>query len=394
MNEAGMKRQETDIDYILSHLLHPESLLDAEFLEWLQDAGHRQLFEDVRNQREAFLNFTLESSIDLDWEYARHQAKIRFSRRRIAWRWMIAAACVAVMFGISFMGRYFQRTEIVGEELRASLEGRRTAELILANGERIHLEKNKVELRECNGTLVVNDSSCNLTYHREASDAGQVGEKDIVYHTLVVPSGADYSLRMADGTQVRLNCETKFRFPVEFTGKERKVFLEGEAYFEVKKAEEWPFIVETDCMQVKATGTCFNVKSYRDEEVVQATLVSGSVEVVNGKTNDLVGLTPSQQYCMNKHTAQAGVRQVDVSLYTGWTEGMFVFKKQRLEKVMNVLARWYTIDVAYVDESVKDLRISANLGRYEHIDSVLELLRAMNKVEVERKGETVIIRRK
>lgn len=384
-----------DIDYVLSHLLNPESLLDAEFLEWLRDAGHWKLFEEIRNQREAFLHFSLESSIDLEREYERQQAMIRFSRQRRVWRWTIAAACVAVVFGISIAGWLFRSTERVGEELRVSLEGRKTAELILANGERIHLEKNRVELRECNGTLVVNDSSCNLTYHRDESLVEPVEEKAVVYHTLVVPPGADYTLQMADGTNVRLNCETKFRFPVEFTGKERRVFLEGEAYFEVRKAKEWPFIVETDCMQVKATGTCFNVKSYRDEEVVQATLVNGAVEVVNGKAEgEPVGLTPSQQYCMNKTTVQAEVRQVDVSLYTGWTEGMFVFKKQRLKEVMNILARWYTIEVIYADESAKDLRISANLGRYEHIDSVLELLRAMNKVEVVRKGETVTIRRK
>ncbi|MDE5610535.1 MAG: DUF4974 domain-containing protein [Odoribacter sp.] len=390
-----MERQETDIDYILSHLLNPESLLDTEFQEWLQDAGHRKLFEEVRNQREAFLCFSLEPSIDLEREYERQQAKIRFLRQRRVWRWTMAAACVAVVFGISIAGWLFQPTERVGEELRVSLEGRKTAELILSNGERIHLEKNRIELRECNGTLVVNDSSCNLTYHRDTSQVKPVEEKPAVYHTLVVPSGADYTLQMADGTNVRLNCETKFRFPVEFTGKERRVFLEGEAYFEVKKAKEWPFIVETDCIQVKATGTCFNVKSYQDEEVVQATLVNGAVEVVNGKAEgELVGLLPDQQYCMNKHTAQAEVRQVDVSLYTGWTEGMFVFKKQRLEEVMNILARWYTINVTYADESVKNLRISANLGRYEHIDSMLELLRALNKVGVERKGEMVIVSQK
>ena len=97
---------------------------------------------------------------------------------------------------------------------------------------------------------------------------------------------------------------------------------------------------------------------------------------------------------MNKHADRAEVRNVDVTLYTGWTEGMFVFKKQRLEDVMNTLSRWYTVDVFYANESVKDLRISAYLGRYEHIDSVLELLCAMDKVNVKRKGKTVIIDRK
>ncbi|MDE6451562.1 MAG: DUF4974 domain-containing protein, partial [Odoribacter sp.] len=131
------------------------------------------------------------------------------------------------------------------------------------------------------------------------------------------------------------------------------------------------------------------------EEIIHTTLVSGAVEVANDKAVDgPVRLSPSQQYCLNRRTNRAEVKRVDVTSYTGWTEGMFVFKRQRLEEVMNALARWYTIDVCYTDESVKDLQISANLGRYEHIDSVLELLRAVDKVNVERKGKTVIIGRK
>lgn len=394
MNETDMKRQETDTDYILLHLQHPVSLLDAEFLEWLQDPGHRRLFEEVRNQQEAFMRFNLEDSIDVEREYERQRAKIRFSQRRTGWRWMVAAACVVAVFGISFIIWNAKHNGTAEEKQWASLKGRRSAELILANGERLHLANHRIELRGSDGMLIVNDSNCNLAYHRDTIISGQAVGKDVVYHTLVIPVGADYTLHLADGTKVRLNCETKFRFPVEFTGKERKVFLDGEAYFEVKKAGEWPFVVETECMQVKVTGTCFNVKSYRNEDVVHTTLVSGAVEVANHKAAaEPVGLTPSQQYYLDKRANRTEVRNVDVSLYTGWTEGMFVFKKQRLEDVMNTLARWYTIDVFYTGEAVKDLRISANLGRYEHIDSVLELLRAI-EVDVERKGKTVIIGRK
>ena len=88
-----MERQETDIDYILSHLQNPESLLDAGFLEWLEEPGHRRLFENMRNQREAFLRFSLEDSIDVDREYEQIRTKIRFSHRRVGWKWMVAAAC-------------------------------------------------------------------------------------------------------------------------------------------------------------------------------------------------------------------------------------------------------------------------------------------------------------
>lgn len=387
-----MEPQETDIDYILSHLQEPMRLTDPGFVEWLSDPAHRHLFEEIRNQREAFMRSVLESSIDVDLEYKHQQAKIRFQRKQTGWKWAVAAACTVVLLSISMIFWYSRNTAITEKGEWALLEGKKTAELVLANGERIHLENNRIELRESNGTLIVNDSNSNLSYRRDTSVRGQAAGNEAVYHTIIIPAGADYTISLADGTKVRLNCETEFRFPVEFTGKERRVFLDGEAYFQVKKAGEWPFIVETNSMRVKVTGTCFNVKSYRTEEVAHTTLVEGLVEVSGEETGDApVRLAPSQQYCLDRRTGRAEVKTVDVSLYTGWTDGMFVFKNQRLEEIMNILSRWYTIDVIYVNESLKDLRISAHLGRYEHIDSLLDVLRAMEKVNIERKRNVVIV---
>ena len=216
-----------------------------------------------------------------------------------------------------------------------------------------------------------------------------------VYNTLRIPAGADYVVSLSDGTRVFLNCESEFRFPVVFSGKERKVYLSGEAFFEVKQAKEWPFVVVTDQLQVQVTGTSFNVSSYQKDRTVAVTLVSGTVEVSETRQpGRVIPLIPSQQFCLDKSTGQTEVRKVDVSLYTGWVEGMFVFRNQRLEEVMDVLARWYSIDVFYVQTSVKDLRLSANLNRYGHIDSLLEIIRAMDKVDIKRMGKVVTISQK
>ena len=166
--------------------------------------------------------------------------------------------------------------------------------------------------------------------------------------------------------------------------------MRGEAFFEVKKATEWPFIVETEHMHIQVTGTRFNVKSYPEEEIVHTTLVEGAV-TVTGPENKIhtFRLLPSQQFSLDKLTGQIEVKEVDTHLYTDWTEGMFVFRKQRLEEVMNTLARWYDIEVFYSGADVRDLRLSANLGRYDHIDTILGLIRAMDKVVVYRKGNVI-----
>mgnify|MGYP000163661235 FL=1 len=85
------------------------------------------------------------------------------------------------------------------------------------------------------------------------------------------------------------------------------------------------------------------------------------------------------------------MKQVDTGLFTDWIEGRFVFKDQRLEEVMSTLARWYSVEVFYTTPSVKDWRLSANLGRYEHIDTILKMIQATDKVEIVRKKNTITI---
>lgn len=268
--------------------------------------------------------------------------------------------------------------------------GRRSAELVLANGQCVKLERNAIELQEENGTWITNDSSSLLAYQPDT--VRREGGAELVYNTLRIPAGADYIVCLSDGTRVHLNCESRFRYPVSFVGNERRVYLDGEAYFEVKKSAEWPFVVVTDQMNVRVTGTTFNVKSYRKDQVVATTLVTGGVQMESEEMGKkVVQLTPSQQFEWNKATGRPEVREVDVRLYTGWTEGMFVFRNERLEEVMNMLARWYTVEVVYRNESVKDLRLSANLGRYEHIDSLLQIIQAVDKLRIERQENVVIL---
>ena len=206
-----------------------------------------------------------------------------------------------------------------------------------------------------------------------------------VWHTLKVPARADYFVKLSDGTKVWLNCDSELKFPVDFTKDNREVFLEGEAYFEVTKAEKWPFIVRTDKMDIRVTGTRFNVKSYASELLVQTTLVEGCVLV------NQVKLNPSQQFLLDKSSGETEVKVVDTELYTGWTEGMFVFQSQRLEDVMNGLAKWYDVTVIYKDTEVKEMRFSGNFGRYDTIDDVLDILRKLEKVNFNRDNRTIII---
>ena len=176
---------------------------------------------------------------------------------------------------------------------------------------------------------------------------------------------------------------------MEFGDEKREVYLDGEGYFEVNKATEWPFIVNTEQMRVKVTGTKFNVKSYSTELIVHTTLVEGSVWAYADQTQ--VQLTPSEQFRYDKETGMTSVQKVDTELYTGWIEGMFVFRNQRLEDVMNDLARWYNMTIFYSTAEAKEIRISTNLNRYKNIDDLLEIINESGKVVVARKDNTITI---
>ena len=301
----------------------------------------------------------------------------------------VVAASVLIFL---LIGTLWQPTEIETVKVvrEAELIGKKSAELILANGQHIDLEKQIVELWEENGIHISNSTQSYLAYRQDTLTYTVDSSEELVYNTVKIPAGADYKIYLSDGSGVWLNCGSELRYPVKFVGNERRVYLRGEAFFEVKKATEWPFIVETEHMHIQVTGTRFNVKSYPEEDIVHTTLVEGAV-TVTGPENKIhtFRLLPSQQFSLDKLTGQIEVKEVDTRLYTDWTEGMFVFRKQRLEEVMNTLARWYDIEVFYSGADVRDLRLSANLGRYDHIDTILELIRAMDKVVVDRKGNVI-----
>lgn len=369
-----------EIDYILAHLNHPETLNDPEFIHWLQQEKHFCLFEEVRAYREVLLRDKQNVNWNASGEYQRIVRQIRWNTR--IKRIRIAAACLVVGLSALLLFYYSGIHKTIDVPLVQEIPvGRRTAELILADGQQINLDGKVQDIQE-KAENIANTASYQLHYR-----PGKILEspEEQVWHTIRIPAQADYFVRLSDGTKVWLNCDSEFRYPLDFTKEKREVFLEGEAYFEVAKAGEWPFVVHTEGMTVQVTGTCFNVKSYASESLVHTTLTEGCV-VVNQ-----VKLTPSQQFLMDKNTGKTEVKEVDPELYTAWRNGMFVFQSQRLEDVMNSLAKWYNVTVVYKNTKVKEMRFSGNFGRYDTIDDVLDILGKLDKVVFSRNGRNIIV---
>ena len=251
--------------------------------------------------------------------------------------------------------------------------GSKSAVLKLADGRVVKIGQESMSIRETGGSVVTYEGGL-LSY---SSDS--IVPKEL-FNELEVPVGGECFVRLDDGTEVWLNAGSKLKFPTIFKGDQRVVELEGEAYFEVRKDEAHPFIVKTVSMNVRVLGTSFNVRSYVNEHDVTATLVEGKVAVSDGEVEKM--LVPGEQAVYIKETGKMEVKEVDVSLYTAWHSGKFIFRNETLEDMMIYLSRWYGFKYRFIDDQAKRVQLGARLDRYDNMNPIVEMLRKTGLVNV------------
>lgn len=187
--------------------------------------------------------------------------------------------------------------------------------------------------------------------------------------TIYCAFGDKTSIILPDSSQVWLNSGSKITFNNNFKNGSRQLFLEGEGYFSVRKDPDNPFYVNTSLINVKVLGTQFNLKAYPDENDVAVTLVSGSLEVKNEKSQKMI--TPNQKLLYNKTDHNITVENLsDLSPETEWINGRLVFRNESLGELEHKLERWFDVEIEFGDETVKSRRFS---GTLEH-ESILEVI--------------------
>ena len=302
------------------------------------------------------------------------------SRRRLnRFRYLIGYAAVGII--LISCGMFYwinrpieeKRETIFAYQIDAGTTG---ARLTMADGKVVDIVKDQTFLlKEQDGTMIVTDSAGIDYLVHEVKD-----EKKEVRNTIQTLTGMEYTLTLSDGTIVYLNAESEINFPVSFKGEQRIIELSGEAYFVVAKDEKHPFVVKTPDLSVKGLGTSFNLRAYGNEKNVVTTLAEGKVQVFDGqKFRDI---TPGEQVVYEKETKNMQVKQVDVSRYTAWRDGKFIFRNERLEDIMMYLARWYNVQYKFMDDKVKDIRIGAKLNRYSDMSPIIEMLKTNAEMSV------------
>ncbi|QVY65003.1 FecR family protein [Polaribacter sp. Q13] len=202
-------------------------------------------------------------------------------------------------------------------------------------------------------------------------------ESEIAYHYLTIPRGGQYHVKLSDGTDVWLNSESKLKYPTNFTrGKTRKVELVyGEAYFDVSPSTNHngsKFKVLTNIQEIEVLGTQFNVKAYRDEDAIYTTLIEGKVAVVTPEKTQT--LLPNQQFNIDKTNNKTSISNINVKSEIAWVKGEFIVK-HNLKDIMQVLSRWYDMDVTFANKELEKVRFVGKIRKNQNIVDILNTIK-------------------
>lgn len=211
-----------------------------------------------------------------------------------------------------------------------------------------------------------------------------------------IPFGQKSKITLPDGTIVLLNSGSYLKYPVQFTGGQRKLFLKGEAYFEVTKDAKHPFIVETDLINIKVFGTHFNVKSYPEDNLFETILVEGSVGIyksMNDNEKDIVRLLPNQKATYNRRTNKIDLINANAELAVTWKEGNHYFENATLATITKELERSFNVPIVI---NSSELQNTAFFGLFDKKKSVYQILDGIAKYgnfSYKLRNDTIVIQK-
>ncbi|OYX27276.1 MAG: hypothetical protein B7Z06_04495 [Flavobacteriales bacterium 32-35-8] len=328
-------------DKFLSDSLTPEEEDDLQFL--LKDEKNKKAFEAyLRDLRDTYAALQEPSSVKAYYKIktvlgrSKHQPTKIFNIN-----WFKVVAIVLISLSISYGGYYIATKQSETPVIN-------TAPLIT-----LELEDGSIKtLNEINSEIITDSKGKKVVTQKQNlllySNEGGHEEEKLIYNKLTIPYGKKFQIVLSDGTHVFLNAGSSLRYPIKFLDKfDRDVYLDGEAFFEVKKDAEHPFTVITEKMNTRVLGTKFNVSSYKNEDNTSSVLVSGIINVYNASENynpnKAIIIKPGQRAHFQENNID--VEQVNILKYTSWTEGKLFFVEDRFDLILKKLERHFNVSI-------------------------------------------------
>lgn len=306
---------------------------------------------------------------------------IRKSSSVIHWPRIIVAAAILIIVSIGtfFYLNYIDRPiskQTISKVKNDISPGGNKATLTLADGRKISLtDAENGQLAEQSGIKINKTADGQLVYTLSNSENSSHLPS---YNIIETPPGGQYQVNLPDGSKVWLNSASSLRYPVRFTGTERRVEISGEAYFEVAHNSKMPFRVINNSQTVEVLGTHFNIMAYSDESSINTTLLEGSVKII--KENKSKIISPGQQTrVMN---GNIDVLTVDVNEAVAWKDGFFMFKNEDIQSIMRKISRWYNLEVQY-QGTIPKKSFGVKISRSRNVSEVLEVLESTGSIHFE-----------
>ncbi|MGL4852813.1 MAG: FecR family protein [Phocaeicola sp.] len=216
-------------------------------------------------------------------------------------------------------------------------------------------------------------------------------EKQEVNNLVTIVSGNSIrELHLDDGTKVWLNKNTTFTYSVHYAKRERTVYLNGEAYFEVRKNSEMPFVVQSEAMQVRVLGTTFNLKSQKESSSAVATLLEGEIEVKGNNNEGLIVLLPGQVAELNGLTKQLLLKQAGAGI-DKWNTNEFVFNQAKITDIARALAEFYQVKIHLASDIDAENTYSGVLKKKERVEDMLLLMTYSIPVNYKVVGDSILL---
>lgn len=350
--------------------------------DWINESEeHRLLFCKIKKQLSIneIRNY-LQTDVEDAWKKVREKT---FGappvRPRIRPKWLkYAAVVLPVLLSITLW--YTWKEEMKNKQATVA---RLNPVLTLDNGEKYQLDPEEQTEIYVNEEVKAYQAGGGLIYDTTAR------QEENKYNRIEVPRGSEYWIVLPDGTRVWLNAATELKYPVAFHAKERRVYLKGEAYFEVAPDKNRPFYVETEEVKVRVLGTVFNVNTHYTRGV-RTVLVEGAVALEWGDQKE-IRMKPGELADFDRTTTEVTLKEVDVTSYISWKEGYFVFEDEPLEEIMHTLSLWYDKEFLFVGKRSRALHFSGHIKRYERIETILSAITDVTGVEFRMNGQIILI---
>ncbi|MDQ2178457.1 FecR family protein [Marinifilum sp. D714] len=382
MNISDQKYQEI-VDYISGELKGEE---EKSIETWIHSSDENQKIYEKILKKSLFVRWSFKSKqIDTNKEWKKFENRINSRVRYITWIAAAASVILILSLSIPYLWNQYQENQ---EMIAANQEiqpGKKGARLILSTGRQVDIEDQNKKIKEKDGSLIQLDSETGLEYTESDTKTDK-----LIYNTLKTERGNEFNMQLADGTRVWLNADSELRYPVQFTGNIRKVFLKGEAYFDVAHDEKKAFVVNSYNQQVKVYGTEFCINAYNQDEI-KTVLVEGSVGVRANPRGEESRLKPGELGLTNMKLGKIDIKKVNVRPYIAWKDGDFVFENESLENIMLRLERWYNVKIFYMNEECKNYRFSGDMERYVDVRSLLYFIQETSNAKFEINKNTIVV---